>query len=89
VREVSRVALKTTLRSELSDLFASLRGAKRRSNPGCLRGKILDCFAALAMAKEAAERQWPAATSAYSSLPRVIAIEASVLVRLHSMLSRR
>ncbi|TFW59095.1 hypothetical protein CT676_20740 [Bradyrhizobium sp. MOS001] len=27
----------------------SLRGAKRRSNPDCLRGKILDCFAALAM----------------------------------------
>ena len=27
----------------------SLRGAQRRSNPDCLRGKILDCFAALAM----------------------------------------
>ena len=28
---------------------ASLRGAKRRSNPDCHRGEILDCFAALAM----------------------------------------
>ncbi|TGN77263.1 hypothetical protein EOW77_0031290 [Bradyrhizobium yuanmingense] len=26
-----------------------MRGAQRRSNPDCLRGKILDCFAALAM----------------------------------------
>jgi hypothetical protein len=27
----------------------SLRGATRRSNPECCRGKILDCFASLAM----------------------------------------
>jgi hypothetical protein len=27
----------------------SLRGAKRRSNPDCFRGDILDCFASLAM----------------------------------------
>ena len=30
-------------------LSPSLRGAKRRSNPGCLRGRSLDCFASLAM----------------------------------------
>src|SRR3569623_2857218 len=29
--------------------LSSLRGAKRRSNPDWLCGKILDCFAALAM----------------------------------------
>ena len=29
----------------------SLRGAKRRSNPHCRRGDILDCFASLAMTR--------------------------------------
>jgi hypothetical protein len=33
-----------------------LRGAKRRSNPDCRRGKILDCFAALAMTVEESKR---------------------------------
>src|SRR6516162_7967683 len=33
----------------LNQLAPSLRGAKRRSNPDCLNGKILDCFASLAM----------------------------------------
>ncbi|UUO31946.1 hypothetical protein DCG74_34470 [Bradyrhizobium sp. WBAH42] len=32
----------------------SLRGAKRRSNPESLCGKILDCFATLAMTTERA-----------------------------------
>ena len=31
---------------------ASLRGAKRRSNPGCRGGGILDCFASLAMTEK-------------------------------------
>ncbi len=30
---------------------SSLRGAKRRSNPGCHCGDSLDCFASLAMTK--------------------------------------
>ena len=34
---------------ERAALSPSLRGAKRRSNPDCLRRCILDCFAALAM----------------------------------------
>ncbi|MGY4282526.1 hypothetical protein ACVWXO_001746 [Bradyrhizobium sp. LM2.7] len=33
---------------------SSLRA--QRSNPDCLRGKILDCFAALAMTTETAKR---------------------------------
>ena len=33
---------------------ASLRGAKRRSNPDCRRGGILDCFASLAMTEKRA-----------------------------------
>src|SRR4051812_12921 len=32
-----------------SSSWSSLREAQRRSNPDCIRGKILDCFAALAM----------------------------------------
>src|SRR4051812_37146502 len=52
----------------------------------------LDCFATLAMTESVvggvlsdAHR----AVQAYSSLPRVIAMDASVLVRVHSMLRRR
>ncbi|TFW61315.1 hypothetical protein CT676_10635 [Bradyrhizobium sp. MOS001] len=63
-------------------LSSSLRA--QRSNPESRRGKTLDCFAALAMT-ERVER----ASAVYSSLPRVIAMDASVLVRVHSMLSRR
>jgi hypothetical protein len=71
-------------------LAPSLRA--QRSNPVCHRGGILDCFAALAMTESVvggvlsdAHRAVPA----YSSLPRVIAMDASVLVRVHSMLRRR
>ncbi|MBW5440040.1 hypothetical protein FXB41_36355 [Bradyrhizobium canariense] len=58
----------------------------RRSNPVCHRRDSLDCFAALAMT-ECVERA--RGRPAYSSLPRVIAMDASVLVRVHSMLRRR
>src|SRR6266481_4725919 len=38
------------LRRENADSYSpSLREAQRRSNPGCRRGGILDCFASLAM----------------------------------------
>jgi hypothetical protein len=40
------------------------------------------------MAREFGKMPWIFAAR-YSSLPRVTAIEASVLVRVHSMLSRR
>ncbi|QOG17324.1 hypothetical protein FOM02_08150 [Bradyrhizobium sp. SEMIA] len=32
-----------------------MRGAKRRSNPDCLRGKILDCFVARAPRNDGGE----------------------------------
>src|SRR5262245_46493583 len=79
-------------------LSPSLRGAKRRSNPESLRGDSLDCFATLAMtecvvgsvAKLAPPRpRQERRAKPYSSLPRVIAMDASVLVRVHSMLRRR
>jgi hypothetical protein len=35
------------------DMFSSLRGAQRRSNPECdFANPLLDCFAALAMTTE-------------------------------------
>ena len=60
--------------------------------------RIPDCFATLAMAELVAAgmgcrrrrlRCKREKGSAYSSLPRVIAMEASDLVRVHSMFSRR
>jgi hypothetical protein len=61
--------------------------------------KFLDCFASLAMTEsvagsdashvDCARSKCRERAAAYSSLPRVIAIDASVLVRMHSMLSRR
>ncbi|RXG90599.1 hypothetical protein EAV90_28825 [Bradyrhizobium vignae] len=86
-----------SIRSERTTALSSSLRAKR-SNPESLGGKILDCFAALAMTEcVAAGEAMPRVASAwpkrrrvsYSSLPRVMAMDASVLVRVHSMLSRR
>ncbi|MDD1523115.1 hypothetical protein C7U65_11205 [Bradyrhizobium sp. WBAH23] len=60
--------------------------------------RFLDCFATLAMTEYVVScvalylhglRSRSEEYTAYSSLPRVIAMDASVLVRVHSMLSRR
>jgi hypothetical protein len=40
---------RTSPDSQLSNSMSSLRGAKRRSNPQCIRSSSVDCFASLAM----------------------------------------
>ena len=48
IRSAVADALKAGKRSKVPPQ-SSLRGAKRRSNPDCIRGNTLDCFASLAM----------------------------------------
>ena len=49
--------LKRALENSVCAFTPSLRGAKRRSNPDCRRGGILDCFAALAMTEKGPHAQ--------------------------------
>src|SRR5262249_29796522 len=52
-----------------NSILSSLRGAKRRSNPVCLRGGILDCFAEPVIGPRFARTRWLAMTERQRAAP--------------------